>query len=252
MCSDRTRIRGRFRIPALVALVFAASAWRARAQSYGLGDQVLTLGAAAFESADSDHPSGISQSDGYLFGSASHVAALTIPDGAEVFQVCLYGYVPEAGSGVDAAIYVDKLVPGGQSPYLRVIPASVVIDTSAIGYDSVCTAPFSYVFHDFEDVDSDGSPDPVAHDVQSNVFANAGLGGVRIFWRRQVSPAPDAPSFDDVPANDPYFEYVEALVASGITSGCSSSPPRFCPDAPLTRRQMAVFLSKALGLYWPN
>jgi hypothetical protein len=40
------------------------------------------------------------------------------------------------------------------------------------------------------------------------------------------------------------------LSASGITAGCQTSPPLYCPNAPLTRAQMAVFLSKALGLYW--
>lgn len=38
------------------------------------------------------------------------------------------------------------------------------------------------------------------------------------------------------------------LVASGITAGCGNG--NFCPDAPLTRRQMAAFFAKALGLYW--
>jgi hypothetical protein len=36
--------------------------------------------------------------------------------------------------------------------------------------------------------------------------------------------------------------------ASGITAGCSAT--LYCPDAPLTRGQMAVFLSKALGLHF--
>jgi hypothetical protein len=52
-----------------------------------------------------------------------------------------------------------------------------------------------------------------------------------------------------VPTNDSAFQFVEALVASGITVGCGGG--NYCPDAPLTRRQMAVFLSKALGLHWP-
>lgn len=39
------------------------------------------------------------------------------------------------------------------------------------------------------------------------------------------------------------------LVASGITAGCGSG--NYCPDAPLTQGQMAVFLAKALGLQWP-
>jgi hypothetical protein len=76
--------------------------------------------------------------------------------------------------------------------------------------------------------------------------------GVRLIWHRQVSPAPGVATFNDVPTSDPAFQYVEALAASGITSGCNVAPPMYCPDATLTRRQMAVFLAKALGLHWPN
>jgi hypothetical protein len=44
----------------------------------------------------------------------------------------------------------------------------------------------------------------------------------------------------------------EALVAAGITAGCNASPRQYCPDAPLTRGPMAVFLARGLGLFWPN
>jgi len=76
--------------------------------------------------------------------------------------------------------------------------------------------------------------------------------GVRVIWHRQVSPAPVVATFNDVPTSDPGFQFIEALAASGITAGCNTAPPQYCPDATLTRRQMAVFLSKALGLHWPN
>jgi hypothetical protein len=52
-----------------------------------------------------------------------------------------------------------------------------------------------------------------------------------------------------VPVTDYGFVYIEALAGAGITSGCGNG--NFCPDALVTRRQMAVFLSKALGLWWP-
>ena len=74
--------------------------------------------------------------------------------------------------------------------------------------------------------------------------------GVNVWYRRAVSPAPATPTFADVPAGDLAFQYVEALAASGITSGCGAG--NFCPDAAVTRRQMAVFLAKALGLHWPE
>lgn len=61
-----------------------------------------------------------------------------------------------------------------------------------------------------------------------------------------VSPAPPTATFNDVPTNHPFFKYIEALAASGITGGCGSG--NYCPDNPVTRGQMAVFLAKALGL----
>jgi hypothetical protein len=67
-----------------------------------------------------------------------------------------------------------------------------------------------------------------------------------VYYKLQVSPAPGAATFTDVPTSSGQFAYVEALVAAGITSGCGAG--FYCPDSPVTRGQMAVFLSKALGL----
>jgi len=72
--------------------------------------------------------------------------------------------------------------------------------------------------------------------------------GAVIGYKLQVSPAPPNPTFNDVPTNDFGFQYIEALAASGITGGCGSN--NFCPDSPVTRRQMAIFIAKALGLSW--
>ena len=61
-----------------------------------------------------------------------------------------------------------------------------------------------------------------------------------------VSAAPATATFLDVPASNPFFQFVEALAASGITAGCGGG--NYCPNNPVTRGQMAVFLAKALGL----
>ena len=74
------------------------------------------------------------------------------------------------------------------------------------------------------------------------------IAGATLYYKLQVSPAPATPTFGDVPVTDPAFQFIEALAASGITAGCGGG--NFCPDAPLTRRQMAVYLAKALGLQW--
>jgi len=74
------------------------------------------------------------------------------------------------------------------------------------------------------------------------------FAGVVLGYTLQVSPAPQIADFSDVPANHPLFQFIEALYASGLTAGCGNGD--FCPNAPLTRGQAAVFLAKALGLQW--
>jgi hypothetical protein len=90
---------------------------------------------------------------------------------------------------------------------------------------------------------------PVQIDNNANsYFLNAVLGAsdasirrgpVRVGYRLQVSPAPAFATFDDVPSIHPFFPFIEALVAAGITTGCNVTPPRFCPDDVVTRKQMA-------------
>jgi hypothetical protein len=70
-----------------------------------------------------------------------------------------------------------------------------------------------------------------------------------VVWRRTV-PTTNAQSFGDVPPGDPLHDLVEALYASGISAGCGNG--NYCPDAPVTRGQLALFLARALGLYWPK
>jgi len=64
------------------------------------------------------------------------------------------------------------------------------------------------------------------------------------------TPPPCVGTFPDVPCSSTFAPWIEAMAAEGITGGCGSG--NFCPDNPLTRGQMAAFLSKALGLHWPN
>ena len=52
-----------------------------------------------------------------------------------------------------------------------------------------------------------------------------------------------ASTFLDVPPSHMFYEFVEILAANGVTGGCQ--PGYYCPDNPVTRAQMAVFLLKA-------
>jgi Tol biopolymer transport system component len=53
--------------------------------------------------------------------------------------------------------------------------------------------------------------------------------------------------FSDVQFSHFAFGFVMKILDVGITGGCSVDPPQFCPDSPITRGQMAVFLETSLG-----
>jgi hypothetical protein len=52
--------------------------------------------------------------------------------------------------------------------------------------------------------------------------------------------------FGDVSASHWAAAWIKQLVAEGITAGCGSG--NYCPEQPVTRAQMAVFLVRTFGL----
>jgi S-layer family protein len=137
-----------------------------------------------------------------------------------------------------------------------VAPAGSAANISAVATTGVAATPGCAFF----------SVPPTASTTINNagndywVFFNwngTGFGGtihahaLRFYYRLQVSPAPVTATFpNDVPTTHPFFRFVEALAASGVTSGCGAGS--YCPDAAITRGQMAVFLATALGMHFPN
>jgi hypothetical protein len=55
-----------------------------------------------------------------------------------------------------------------------------------------------------------------------------------------------APTFSDVGSQYWAWNFIERLYAAGITGGCSLSPLQYCPEATVTRAQMAVFLERGI------
>jgi S-layer family protein len=51
--------------------------------------------------------------------------------------------------------------------------------------------------------------------------------------------------FSDVPTSSTYHTTVSRLVGAGITGGCGGG--KYCPNAAVTRGQMAAFLNRAVG-----
>ena len=60
------------------------------------------------------------------------------------------------------------------------------------------------------------------------------------------SPPPATGVFEDVSLGHWAVHWIEQLAADAITSGCGNG--NYCPDAPVTRDQMAVFLVRTFGL----
>ena len=42
------------------------------------------------------------------------------------------------------------------------------------------------------------------------------------------------------------WSFIERLYTAGITGGCGINPLQFCPEGPVTRAQMAVFLERGI------
>jgi hypothetical protein len=141
-----------------------------------------------------------------------------------------------------SAVLVDHGLAGPGSP--GIIIAGPVLTGAGCGISSLSITPYTYATN-------------LGHPLYFVVFfaggqidGSAKFNNVAVHFRRQVSPAPAQASFGDVPTTDFGFQYIEALAASGITGGCGNGD--YCPDSPVNRRQMAIFLAKALGLHWPN
>jgi hypothetical protein len=55
--------------------------------------------------------------------------------------------------------------------------------------------------------------------------------------------------FADVPCPSLFADWIEQLAAEGVTAGCGGG--NYCPNAPQTRAQMAVFLTRTFNLPIP-
>jgi hypothetical protein len=159
-------------------------------------------------------------------------APIDLPRGAIVDYIGLNSKTTEA-NGLGVAMY--RRTPGAQISTVGTF-SSAVHDWGT-DYNA---APIGYLIF---------SPDvaTILHVQQGDFDSFQYFGHVEVWWRRTVS-TPSGVTFNDVPANHGFYQFIEALAESGITAGCGNG--NFCPDAPLTRGQMAVFLAKALGLHW--
>jgi hypothetical protein len=62
-------------------------------------------------------------------------------------------------------------------------------------------------------------------------------------------PTPTSQRFTDVPPSNPFYAFIDQMAIKGITLGCGGG--NYCPDAVVTRDQMAAFIIRALGDFNP-
>ena len=72
--------------------------------------------------------------------------------------------------------------------------------------------------------------------------------GVWLVRALDESPSAADTRFADLDSAVWWTPYVERLAELNVTQGCGAAPVRYCPDQPVTRGQMATFLTRAFGL----
>jgi hypothetical protein len=252
---------------ASLAAIFLLSASKILAQlpetphgGFGGDLQVLTIPHIAFvpHNGSQDYFTSCCAGDSYrrvISGVNVFYAPLSLPNGALIERIDYF--VRDSDPAADAEISgrLCRTWISEDGAQFNGTCTDQITSAGAPGDTVLSVSPNHTVRYD--DFDGDGTPESVNYilAVQFGIYgtfnytANLRLRGARILYRRQVSPAPATATFADVPTSHPFFQYVEALANSGITAGCGSG--NYCPDSPLTRGQMAVFLAKALGLHWP-
>ncbi len=218
----------------------------ARPKSWGTTSQtVLTLGPCDAAQRDMTNPFQVFGCDFLTakqpntFNSAAAGFPLHLPEGALLEEVDVSYY--DTVSGSEPFV---KLIRKGPGPTDQILNDNLPVFESG---DNLAV----FVLSPPREIHNDNFIYALNLDLDTvDATHYEGLYNVSIRYRLQVSPPPETATFGDVPADHPFFQFVEALAASGITAGCGNG--NFCPNTPLTRGQMAVFLAKALGLHWPN
>lgn len=242
---------------ALASALFLAIAGSTAARAY-YGPALVTtvISADSFRPRISTTPYSVGL-DGYLYAPGagplvSFEADLRLPNGAEIKQVCMFSKNATANFGESwMSLNFTTLATQGDPTPIYSTPI-LLTNHDVVGYDISCSEVSSFgVYQPLLDVNEGAGEEYIAWRIWADVPSNdaTGFGGALIGWQRTVSP-PTQTSYLDVPSGTALHPFVEALRAAGVTAGCTAD--RYCPDAPMTRGQAAVFLAKALGLHWPD
>lgn len=221
-----------------------STAASAKPQVFGAATTYVTVGEWEFVPTDSSHAWGDKADNNNLAQKYAKepymvfIGGPKLPSGA-LLTTLEFDYCDDNAAGLaDVSLYLqDYDYKGNALSTLTTISSS---GAPGCTYGSADLTPFNYTVDNFE------RRLVFYVTMGSNGDDTTRFSGVIIGYRLQVSPAPAIPTFNDVPTTDFGFQYIEALVASAITGGTGGG--NYSPDAYVTRRQMAIFISKALGL----
>ena len=188
-------------------------------------------------------------------------APLEVAVGVQVEQVCLEVFDNDGAEAITFLLVGGEAGSAGNPSPAGVPLAGASTGTSSVpGYVRLCAAPiggftFPLSVRTRGNLNGTGTDTTVQYYIlvsaPATLVANSAMFGAAVVtWRRVVPAGPATATFNDVPTTHIFYRWIETLAASGITGGCGGGG--YCPDAPITRGQMAVFIAQALGLYFPE
>jgi hypothetical protein len=129
-------------------------------------------------------------------------------------------------------------------------PAMAATDSVSVTAAAGCSWTASSDSPGFISITSGSSgsgPGTVSFSITENTTASPRSGTITIAG--QTFTVLQGAAFADVPQGHPFYTVIGKMSARGITQGCGQN--LYCPDDPVTRGQMAVFIIRALGEFNP-
>lgn len=227
---------------------------------YGAGPQWLVIPVSEFHASEPNCGLEYYSTYGYIrpAGCSGSYAGyyeygLHLPEGAKITAIRLLAYDNDASNDISLVMDRATMNPySGGSGTANSYAAVTNSNISTTGQQTYWQGPSNYSINQtFDTYDYPNTSAAAFFSLRLIIPASSSalqVHSVHLYWNRQAPPAPATASFTDVPTSHPFFNEVEQLKKSGITLGCGGG--NFCPDAPVTRGQMAAFLTRALGLDW--
>jgi len=226
-------------------------------EAFGLETQWTVIHAPQFEEWGASAPCARETGFGYIYPVGADclwAAQIGLPLGAEVIQIQLMAYDNTTGGRVGMWLLAYESAWDGTIPHytnLGYIETGTT-ETPEFTRQTLYLTGSPVVIRAWEDLDGDEISHYVSYVVRIRMDSvpspTLQMWGVALVWNRVISPAPASATFPDVDPSFWAFREIEALAASGITTGFPDGT--FKPTAAVTRAQMATFLARALGLHW--